>query len=236
MSSLFARVVRQAFLTFERENGPTFLTNFMALKQLVDQLTPKDLNIDPVLLSNNYFKSDPDKAPVTYMEIFEHKTFTMSVFIMENKYTMPMHDHAGYGLLRVISGTATIHSYSLESDEAITSEQQRNTNIFPVIMEPAREVSAATESSVLTPTKCNIHEITASNNGSTAFFDILSPPYESSISEMGPKQCIFYRKVPIRQHPAVNSPNRIYLQRIRVPEHYYCDNVEYHQPDFLHDF
>lgn len=234
MSSLFARVVKQALITFERENNPTFLPNFMTLKQLVDQLTPKDLNIDPTLLSTNYFKSDSEKAPVTYIEIYEHKTFTMSVFIMQNKYTMPMHDHAGYGLLRVLSGTAKIQSYSLETDSAITSEQQRYTHILPVIVEPSRDVSVSTECSVLTPTKCNIHEITA-NGGSTAFFDILSPPYESNFSSMGPKKCIFYRKVQIRQQNNNANPNRVYLQRINVPDHYYCDNVDYHRPDFLSD-
>lgn len=235
MSALFARIVKQALITFERENFSAFRSNFIALKQLVDQLTPKDLNIDPVLLSNNYFKTNPSRAPVTYLEIFEHKTFTMSVFIMANQYTMPTHDHAGYGLLRVLSGTARIQSYSLETESAITSEQQRNTTILPVIEEAPKEVSQSTECSVLTPTHCNIHEITATAEGSAAFFDILSPPYDSDVSAYGPKKCIFYRKIPARRQPTAANQTRIYLQRIRVPDHYYCDNIDYQQPDFLTD-
>lgn len=105
MSVLFARVVKQALITFERDNYAAFMANFNTLKQLVDQLTSNDLNIQPELLASSSFQHSA-RAPVKYIEIFEHKSFTMSVFIVSNKYTMPMHDHPGHGLLRVISGTA----------------------------------------------------------------------------------------------------------------------------------
>lgn len=97
MSALFARVVKQALITFECENAPAFKTNFSLLKQLVNQLTSNDLNIPSELFAASSFQDRPNRAPVKYIEIFEHKTFTMSVFIMENKYTMPIHDHPGHG-------------------------------------------------------------------------------------------------------------------------------------------
>lgn len=241
MSVLFARVVKQALITFERENYAAFKANFNTLKQLVDQLTSNDLNIPPELLGSNSFQHSTSRAPVKYIEIFEHKTFTMSVFIVTNKYTMPLHDHPGHGLLRVLSGTARIQSYTLEHP------LQNTPHILSVIEEPPIEYSSKSGCSVLTPTTRNVHEITATGNSPAAFFDILSPPYESQISLHGPKKCSFYRKIPFK--PSNDVENRTshsadeeasdkskqiaYLQQIRVPNHYYCDNIYYNPPEFL---
>lgn len=236
MSALFASVVKQALITFERENCTSFRSNLSKLKQLVDQLTPKDLNIDPKLLHNDHFESHHENsAPVTYLEIFEHKSFTMSVFIMRNNYTMPLHDHAGYGLLRVISGSAQIQSFSL--DQVITAEQQSMISLLPVSVEAMREVTPTSECSILTPTEFNIHEITAAGNGSAAFFDILSPPYESPTSVNGPKRCLFFKKLPFGPKPMnqTSGKRRVYLQRISVPNDYYCDRADYQPPEFLDD-
>lgn len=239
MSVLFARVVKQALITFERENYATFKSNFTILKQLVDQLTPSDLNIPPELLTVNTFSQSSSRAPVKYMEIFEHTSFTMGVFIMANQYTMPLHDHPGHGLLRVLAGTARIQSYTLEHP------QQNNPHILSVIEEAPTEITVKNGSSMLTPTVRNIHEITATGNTSTAFFDILSPPYESELSLYGPKKCFFYRKIPIRptletphsqsnvEEASVKSEHTAYLQQIRVPNHYYCDTIYYNPPEFL---
>lgn len=243
MSALLARVVKQALITFERENYAAFKSNFNTLKQLVDQLTSNDLNIPPELLGSASFQHPNYRAPVKYIEILEHKTFTMSVFIVTNKYTMPMHDHPGHGLLRVLSGTARIQSYTLEQPNL-----QNTPHILSVIEEPATELSSKNGCSVLTPTTHNIHEITATGNAPAAFFDILSPPYESQISLDGPKTCLFYRKIPFKvsldmlqnesshgtdEEASDKSQQIAYLQQIRAPNHYYCDHIYYKPPDFL---
>lgn len=241
MSALFARVVKQALITFERENNASFKSNFNILKQLVDQLTSSDLNISSELFGSNSFQQTPGcHAPVKYIEILEHKTFTMSVFIVANKYTMPLHDHPGHGLLRVLSGTVRIQSYTLEHP------QQNASHILSVIEEAPIEFTPKNECSILTPMHRNLHEITASGTSAAAFFDILSPPYESEMSLYGPKKCSFYRKIPFK--PATNdtanhhhdtgeasskSKHYAYLQQIRVPNSYYCDNIYYNPPDFL---
>lgn len=244
MSALFARIVKQALITFERDNYASFRVNFNKLKHLVDQLTSNDLNIPSELLSANSFQYPSARAPVKYIEIFEHNTFTMSVFIVANKYTMPLHDHPGHGLLRVISGTARIQSYTLEQP------LQNTPHILSVIEETPTEFSPKSGCSVLFPRERNIHEITASGSNPVAFFDVLSPPYESEISAYGPKKCLFYRKVTLNSSPDLTtktnhmasddndddpakSKHTIYLQRIRVPNHYYCDNICYNPPEFL---
>lgn len=246
MSVLFARVVKQALITFERDNYAAFKTNFNTLKQLVDQLTSNDLNIPPELLGSNSFQHPSARAPVKYIEILEHKSFTMSVFIVANKYTMPLHDHPGHGLLRVLSGTARIQSYTLEHP------MQNTPHILSVIEEVPTEFSSKSGCSILTPTTRNIHEITANGNSPAAFFDILSPPYDSELSLYGPKKCLFYRKIPFKptmttttdssnrntshsanEEASTKSKQIAYLQQIRVPNHYYCDNIYYNPPEFL---
>lgn len=235
MSAQFARVVRQALVTFERENCPLFKANFQTLKELVDQLTSVDLNIDFDAIKKVFNQSHDaisrEAAPVIYIDILEHKTVSMSVFILSKQYAMPAHDHPGYGLLKVLDGSARIQSYSLDVPHekpaamAVTEEE-------PLV------VTAHTECSVLTPTKRNIHEITAVGDDSVAFFDILSPPYDSKISVFGPKKCSFYRKMPIIPPlDTTRSANerRAYLQRIKCPGHYYCDSIRYRRPDFLND-
>lgn len=230
MSSLFARVVKQALLTFERENYPAFKSNFVMLKQLVDQLTSVDLNIDLETINRTHLQSRDSArtAPVHYIEILEHKTFSMSVFILEKQYAMPLHDHPGYGLLKVIDGRARIQSYSLD----VAHEKAA---VLRVTEEEPLELASHSECSVLTPTTRNIHEITASEDDSVAFFDILSPPYESQVSIYGPQKCYFYRKMPIRAQSTNSSGRRVFLQHINAPPHYYCDSISYDRPHFLND-
>lgn len=241
MSALFAHVVKQAFITFDRANSSAFKSNFNTLKLLVDQLTSKDLNIDPELMNEKCFTGRLNKAPVTYLEIFECNTFTMSVFIVANKYTMPLHDHPGYGLLRVISGTARVQSYSINSSN-INQEDVSRPFVMEVMEEPVKDVSKNTETSVLTPTTSNIHEITAVGSEPAAFFDILSPPYESELSINGPKKCLFYRKLHNRSKSVDSSSSNknderksVFLQHINAPSHYYCNTVRYLPPSFLSD-
>lgn len=250
MSALFARIARQAFVTFDQSNVSKFGANFSQLKSLVDQLTPSDLNLDPELMQTRYFYNRPNKAPVTYLNIFEHETFTMSVFIMANHYTMPMHDHPGFGILKVLSGTASIQSYSLVN--ATDTKNLTRSHALHVIKEPIRNVSAKNESSVLTPTKGNIHEITAVGPEPAAFFDILSPPYNSTPLS---KECSFFKNITLEDSSAdgltsspmncdrngsttesstesIPIPNAR-LQACSTPLHYYCDTVEYYPPEFL---
>lgn len=219
MSALFALAVKQAFITFERENAPTFKANFLKLKHLVDQLTAKDLNIDSHLMKASYFQNHPDRAPVTYIDIFEHETFTMSVFIMDKNYTMPLHDHPGYGLLRILSGMVRIQCYSydpIRKDASLYLPHSRRP-LISVITEPSRTVTSNTGCSVLEPFKSNIHEITTIGDEPAAFFDVLSPPYESEISMYGPKKCLFYRRVEAKCKSADNSPTTLAAASGRLP-------------------
>jgi cysteamine dioxygenase len=137
---------------------------------------------------------------------------------------MPLHDHKEMtGFLKIIAGTVKIQSYTR------TNPTDSNPNHIEVREDPEKIVDTNTESSMLTPSESNYHEITAIQ-GPAAFFDILTPPYETeffdaSKNSMEKRVCNFYRKIQ-------NPDNTLYLEKIPTPRHYWCDSFYYPQ-DYL---
>ncbi|XP_050075350.1 2-aminoethanethiol dioxygenase [Anopheles maculipalpis] len=249
MSTLFARVFRQAWATFEQTatSDGKFATNLHALHRLVGQLTLADIGLEPSLVATETFQQ-PSKAPCTYVGVFENDRFAMSVFVLRENYTMPLHDHPQmHGLLRVVSGAVQICSYSeVARRDTVEPKDGKLRRHVLVVAEPEKIISSsAGDCAVLTPTERNFHEITAIG-GPAAFFDILSPPYNLSSQP----QYFFYRKVPVPRHLAEMEPHgfggpnirpaqederpRYVLETIPNPEHYYCDTVQYSTPEFMY--
>uniref|UniRef100_A0A0K8TL44 2-aminoethanethiol dioxygenase n=1 Tax=Tabanus bromius TaxID=304241 RepID=A0A0K8TL44_TABBR len=225
MSGLFAKIVKHSLATFDRKNAAALSTNLHQLKQLMDQLTAKDLNIDPFIMSEEAFGYD-DKAPCTFVRIFEHEDVSMSVFILRGGYTMPLHDHpVMHGILKTLSGALLVRSYTAINEVPYS----RIIKEVPVKAEEPKLINSTSECATLTPTECNYHEISAIN-GVAAFFDILSPPYDTNIPIYGRRRCNFYRKLP------QDSPDGYTLERIPTPISYYCDSAVYVTPDFLKDY
>ncbi|KAG5677047.1 hypothetical protein PVAND_006831 [Polypedilum vanderplanki] len=225
MSSVLAKIFNQAEITFSIRNSDAYKQNFMLLKKLVDSLVFSDLNLNPILFSKAAFQVK-NKAPCTFINLYEkqNSTFSMSIFIMNGNYKMPLHDHPNMcGLLRVISGQIKVESYTriksdIEDEILVKAEE-------PKILD---ELSA---SAVLFPENSNFHEITALNEPA-AFFDILAPPYSdyNDSMEPGSRHCSFYKKIMFEN--CGKSPI-LKLVKIDVPDHYYCDSVAYKQPDFM---
>lgn len=217
MSSLFAKIIRQAKITFDHKNIEIFRTNFNELKLLVDQLKIQDLNINTNLISREAFSTQA-KAPCTFVDIYENDHFTMSVFILKQNFTMPIHDHPNMvGILRCIAGNLNVQSFSAKQTDPVRIGE------INVRAEPSKILTISTESAILTPKSGNYHEITAGDEIS-AFFDILAPPYESPI--YGVRKCNFYRKIE-------ESLENVILQRVPTPSTYYCDSGHYEPPDVL---
>lgn len=160
------------------------------------------------------------KAPCTFISICETSSFTMSVFILRQSYTMPLHDHPQMrGLLKVLSGRLKIQSFSRlpgTSDILVTQEE-------PQILDKFSKTSTLDESMY------NYHEISAFDDEPAAFFDVLSPPYSST--DEGSRHCHFYKK--LFMVDSTSEKKIIKLERIECPDHYYCDNVLYDKPDFM---
>ncbi|XP_030371890.1 2-aminoethanethiol dioxygenase [Scaptodrosophila lebanonensis] len=223
MTTHFKKVLRQALKTFERANynHATFNANLQQLKQLTDQLTYRDLHLSKDELFHDAFNETADRAPCSYIHIFENELVSMSVFIMRPGYTMPLHDHPMmHGILRGIWGQLRVQSYTqqLGVNESEPLVYDKNPTEVRVIAEQPNVVTPQTTSALLTPRERNFHQITAVN-GVAAFFDILSPPYDANMPIYGPRRCRFYR-------PKSDSDNQIHLQCIPSPGSYYCDLVD----------
>ncbi|XP_055626131.1 2-aminoethanethiol dioxygenase [Toxorhynchites rutilus septentrionalis] len=233
MTTLFARVFRQAKVTFEQTSAERLLSNLQNLRVLVEQLTLADLNLDTTIASRETFQQST-KAPCTFIDIYENAYFTMSVFILRENYTMPLHDHpCMHGLLRVVSGKVKIQSYT----EIDRREETRAGDLLRHVLvnvEQEKVFSAEKgESAMLSPSERNYHEITAIG-GPAAFFDILSPPYNVDIPIYGKRSCSFYRKLLLPGDGAANDGRkRMVLEKIPTPDHYYCDTEHYETPEFM---
>lgn len=230
--SLLAKIFQQAVITFNVANSRDLQRNLVTLKSLVDTIRYSDLNLDQGLISKSFF-SQPDRAPCTYVGMYEDQNFSMSVFIMRENYTMPLHDHPQMnGLLKCIAGKLRIQGYSLDTDKEAPLDviQRLQTPRFEgqpkkhihCIKETPVEVDESSPAVQLNPTKGNMHQITALG-GPVAFFDILSPPYDTQIAERPilKRKCTFFKEI------SQSSADQVVLEKIAQPLDYYCNHVEY---------
>ncbi|KAL7049413.1 hypothetical protein ACKWTF_003684 [Chironomus riparius] len=228
-SAVFMKIFQQAEKTFSNRNRDCYKTNFAVLKKLVDKLVYSDLKLNPFLFSQKAFKVK-NKAPCTFVNIYEKldSPFSMSIFIIDENYKMPLHDHPNMtGILKVISGKLKAECYT-----QITTDKENGLLEKIVQVEQPKILTETSEAAVLYPDNCNYHELTALE-GPAAFFDILSPPY-SDISDSSPnaRHCSFFKKEKIMVDNSGLNPT-VKLTQIPVPDHYYCDSVYYEQPDFM---
>ncbi|KAH8294220.1 hypothetical protein KR054_009589 [Drosophila jambulina] len=220
MTTHFTNVLRQAFKTFDRANHASFNANLQHLRQLTDELTHRDLHLREELFRNVDAGVSSRRAPCSYMHIFEDERFSMSLFIVRERSDIPLHDHPMmFGLLRCIWGQLLVQSYSQQvgPDEPITYDP--HPTLVKVSAEEPSLVTPDSPCAVLTPRRRNYHQITQTGNGGvSAFFDILSPPYDADMPVYGPRQCRFYS-------PRADG-GQLQLQCIPSPATYYCDVVE----------
>ncbi|XP_055686920.1 2-aminoethanethiol dioxygenase [Lutzomyia longipalpis] len=224
MSVHFAKIAQQARQTFDPHNILQFATNFLSLQKLVDEMKFEDIQVNPEVLSRRSFDV-PDKAPCTYIHIYECPIFSMNVFILAENYTMPLHDHpAMHGLLKCIGGRIKVQSFTSIASETAPSSK----DMFPVHVNAPMDFNASSPAAVLTPNEGNFHEITAiAGGGPGAFFDILGPPYDSPLPPFGKRKCSYFRKIN-------DLSGNWFLQKTPTPSHYFCDVIRI-TPDFLKD-
>lgn len=247
MTSLFVKVVRQARLTFDAQNTANLRKNMEILALLVDKIQFEDFHLDLDLVSKRYFNTE-NKAPCTFVDILETDRLTMSVFIMAENYTMPLHDHPLMnGILKCIRGKIKIQSYSphrpqdpaevLDVLYHLRPSHAERKHIICRKEEP-KEIDVDSEAVLLSPNSANFHQISAIG-GPVAFFDILSPPYSTKIDERPEfsRKCSFFRELCLSNNEQSNSfSNLVTLEKIPAPLSYYCDNILYNLPksdDFL---
>lgn len=229
MSQLFMKIVKEALKTFDRSNRASFTSNLESLKNLTSELTLDDIGLNFLLLKEQISRTCDEKtpnspsSPCTYVHIFQNDFLSLSVFILRKDYQMPLHDHPNmYGILKPLSGQLLIQSFSRQYNAETDPEDLNN---IAVIVEEPLIVNEKSECIMLTPMERNFHEIKALGEVG-AFFDILSPPYESE--EYGKRECNFFGK-------SLVNPGKMFLKVIPAPSSYHCNQGEYERPDFLLD-
>ena len=205
MAALIQRVALQALQTFTKTTTATaFQENLQQLRTMVHRLTDKDLNFDPGLVENVEYGRDglsdsPERvAPVTYLQLFEDHAFTIGIFVLKRGARLPLHDHPGmFGVIKVIHGTAEVHSYTEVKDRSIPSvisqhvrSLSRKSSVRAVDRFDPVLITPKCHPCVLTPDVGNFHEI-LSSEGPMAFLDILAPPYDR---ESGSRECNYYKE------------------------------------------
>lgn len=237
LSRLITQIYKQASATFNAANQRDIVQNVAALRKLVDTVRFADLSLPEEIVNKSLWENSPDKAPCTYVELYEGPTFSMSVFVMAENYQMPMHDHPQmYGMLKCIAGNLRVDSYSLDAGKENALDMlERLYSLNPMQQPPAQkyvqckreppiQMDETSPAALLSPDNCNIHQITALG-GPVAFFDILGPPYNSTIEGRSNlrRKCTFFRET-------FGSPvdsEGVVLEKIPQPLNYYCDNVEW---------
>lgn len=237
MASLIERVVRHALRTFSQR--PTtmliFEENFAKLKAMADQLTAADVNFS---LDNLQAAELGDcKPPVIYISVYEDSYVTIGIFIVKSGAKLPLHDHPHmYGILKVIAGTVKIQSYTLlPKNTDSVSPSASGKRLFPqttsknltlsAIKMPEVIVTENNDSCFLTPTERNFHEI-CSVDGTAAFLDILSPPYDTS--DFGERSCHYFKEQNDETPRHVTNETR--LIHISSPPEYWNDVAVYEGP------
>lgn len=230
---------RQARLTFERQGDKNFALNLNKLKSMMDRLKAEDFSFDKTLNDPATWRK-PNKAPCTYIEVFQDSHMNMSIFVLKPGFKMPLHDHPHmHGLLKVIAGAVRIRSFSeypltervdmAEFERRAVQEAARLAQGVHKYRKLFAQITTDTicrqnaSTCVLTPTISNYHEIEALEMPA-AFFDILAPPYNTLIEGIGPRHCRYY------QVSNEVSTNVVELNEVAVPECFHCDQAPYLGP------
>lgn len=222
-------LIKQAIITFTSSASKTdsFNRNFDKLKCLLNETTATDINLNPNYLSEALWKMK-DKAPVSYIKIFEDNLVSVGVFLLKPGMKLPLHDHPQmYGLIKVLSGKVKITSFSIlydSLDKYNATESLYSPMITAECTTNEEIISSASECCVLEPSKSNLHEI-ESVDGAAAFLDILSPPYDSDIPNIGPRKCSYFK---ILQQI---SSNKYLLEEMSPPSWYWNDVLPYSGPE-----
>lgn len=205
-----------------------FYQELEILKALLDKTTSSDVDLHPRFMTESLWER-PNKAPVTYIDIYEDSEVSMGIFILKPGMKLPLHNHPQmHGLIKVIGGRVKITSYSLNTDKTkeIDKRNPGMTKFLTVERCPEIFVDTTDGCCVLEPDKRNLHEV-ESVGGPAAFIDILAPPYETIIPGVGVRKCSYFRI--LREV----GPNVFRLQEICSPN-WWTDSYPYTGPELNH--
>ncbi|KAK0182610.1 hypothetical protein PV327_000730 [Microctonus hyperodae] len=231
MSTPIEVLWRQALKTFTGRGkiGYKFCQkNFEKLHALINNINADDVKVDKNILDH----VENNSAPMCVIDVYENQDITIAIFLLKHGVTLPLHDHPGMnGLLKVISGTVKIDSYTMTTclknmkagDEVIAQK-------YPSIIAQKNHPAC-----VLNPNDHNLHEITCIE-GPAAFLDILSPPYKVDVDEHGiaDRPCTFFKLLSFEEtSTSSDNDDSSVLVKLKVgqqPHNFYSKSLKYLGP------
>lgn len=226
MFGQISAVLKQALDTFSVKND-AFNKNIEKLTMLMNQVRAEDVNLDPIFFKNRFWDR-PNKAPATYINIYQDDNVSIGIFILKPGMVLPLHNHPDmHGLIKVLAGKIRITSYSINTERTKGYETKISSSIpiFSrqfIVVEKSSELISDEKNfcSVLYPEQKNLHQV-ESIGGPAAFMDILSPPYETLGINGELRRCCYYKIL------AEMAPNIFKLEKIESPPDFWTDAAPY---------
>lgn len=225
MANQISAVLTQALSTFRNTSKEVIAQNIEVLKNLLDKTMASDVDLPAKFLTDSIWQKR-QKAPVTYIDIYEDDLVSMGIFILKPGMKLPLHDHpAMYGLIKVIAGRLKISSFSIQTELNKNSDKMYPDELL-VEKHPDIIADPSSQTCVLEPESKNLHEI-ESMEEPAAFLDILSPPYETPMPQFGPRKCTYFKI--IKQL----SPKLFNVSEIPTPTWFWNDVSPYTGPELF---
>jgi len=121
---------------------------------------------------------------VNYLHVHEEEAFTMGIFILPPRTTIPLHDHPGMTVLsRVLFGDLHVFSCDWVGNAA---ESKKKGGIARVRAE--KQIKGPSVCT-LEPERENLHSFMGGSEKGCAILDIITPPYDE---DMG-RSCTYYK-------------------------------------------
>lgn len=166
------------------------------LTSLMSTLTPLDIGLDSETLKgpirNPFFS--PFKPSAAFIGILADPIVTINAIILGSGQKIPLHNHPNmHGLIKCIHGKLKIDSFTplpptkepIVVPREITRklEGREFNNLVPCKAEKSIQVSSDSSDQIcqVTPDMGNIHQVSAIDDRSAAFVDIISPPYTDEL-------------------------------------------------------
>uniref|UniRef100_A0A1J3ICM9 cysteine dioxygenase n=1 Tax=Noccaea caerulescens TaxID=107243 RepID=A0A1J3ICM9_NOCCA len=160
--------------------------NIEMLRAVLDEMKPEDVYVSPEM---SYFRSQPiGQSPVvTYLHIYECRTFSICIFCLPPSGVIPLHNHPEMTVFsKLLFGTMHIKSYDWVADSPQPSSDTRLAKV-----KVDSEFTAPCETCILYPADGgNMHCFTAKT--ACAVLDVLGPPY----SDPAGRHCSYYFDYP----------------------------------------
>ncbi|KAK3779738.1 hypothetical protein RRG08_035877 [Elysia crispata] len=231
MATPIQRLAQLSYKIFAGQPKPNELVTKETLYpiiQTLNEIKAEDLNFDPneVVLRDKALKKHGDVAPVTCMNVHQNCHFTLAVFIVKSGGSLPLHDHPHmFGLLKVISGSVKITSYTKVDSQPLPSGVEFSRTPPPHIVTVKRNQDVILADSdnccILSPSEGNFHEIKPLTDVA-AFLDVLAPPYNNT-----DRDCSYYKELPVQCHIQKDIQ---WLAEVSQPRSYWCDVIQYKGP------